>query len=120
MASAEEIGGVKVLSHKLENVTREALRDFVDQLREKHSPVAMILGAEIEGKVALIAAVSKPLVKGKGLNAGDAVKAAAQAAGGGGGGRPDLAEAGAKQVDKIDGALAAGAAVFREQLNRAL
>jgi len=116
VAAAEEIGGIKVISRKLENVSREALRDFVDQLRDSHSPVAVILGAEIDGKVALIAAVSKPLVKANGLNAGHAVKAAAQVAGGGGGGRPDMAEAGAKNVEKIEDALAAGVAVFRETL----
>lgn len=62
---AETLGGVKVIARKLEGVTREALRDFADQLRDKHSPIAIILGAEIDGKVSLIAAVSKPLVKEK-------------------------------------------------------
>jgi alanyl-tRNA synthetase len=100
----------------LQNVTREALRDYADQLREKHSPIAVVLGAEIEGKLALIAAVSKPLVKERSLHAGNAVKAAAAAAGGGGGGRPDMAEAGAREVDKLDAAVAAGAAELKRQL----
>ncbi len=117
VAAAEDVGGVKVVAQKLENVTRESLRDFADQLRDKHSPVAVVLAAEIDGKVALIAAVSKPLVKEKGLNAGHAVKAAAQIAGGGGGGRPDMAEAGARLVGRIDDAVAAGAVVFKEQLS---
>ena len=117
VTAAEDVGGVKIVAQKLENVTRESLRDFVDQLRAKHSPVAVVLAAEIDGKVALIAAVSKPLVRDRGLNAGHAVKAAAQLAGGGGGGRPDMAEAGARLVDKIDDAVAAGAAVFKEQLS---
>ena len=117
MSAAEEISGVKVVSQKLENVSREALRDFADQLRDKHSPIALILGAEIDGKVALIAAVSKPLVKEKNMNAGNVVKAAAEIAGGRGGGRPDMAEAGATLVDKIDEALAAAVALFKEQLS---
>ncbi|APZ92010.1 alanine--tRNA ligase [Fuerstiella marisgermanici] len=116
VAAAEEVGGVKIVAQKLEGVPREALRDFVDQLRDNHSPIAVLLAAEIDGKVALIAAVSKSLVKEKGMNAGAAVKAAAQVAGGGGGGRPDMAEAGAKLVDKIDEAIVAGADVFRQQL----
>ncbi|MEQ9409661.1 MAG: alanine--tRNA ligase [Fuerstiella sp.] len=116
VAAAEEVNGVKIVARKLENVPRETLRDYVDQLRDRHSPVAVILGAEVDGKVALIAATSRNLVKEKGLNAGQAVKAAAQQAGGGGGGRPDMAEAGARLVDKIDDAIAAGVAVFREQL----
>ena len=116
VAQAETIGGVKVIAKKLEGVTRESLRDFADQLRDKHSPVALILGAEIDGKVSLIAAVSKPLVKEKNLHAGNIVKAAATIAGGAGGGRPDMAEAGAKLVDKIDEAIAVGAAELKKQL----
>jgi alanyl-tRNA synthetase len=117
VAVAEEIDGVKVVAQQLENGTRESLRDYADQLRDKHSPIAVILGAEVGGKVALIAAVSKPLVRAKGLNAGQAVKAAAQTAGGGGGGRPDIAEAGAKQLDKMADAIAAGAATYKGQLS---
>lgn len=116
IADAETIGGVKVVAKKLEGISREALRDFADQLRDKHSPIALILGAEIEGKVALISAVSKPLVKEKNLHAGNVVKAAAAIAGGGGGGRPDMAEAGAKLVEKLDEAIAAGAAEMKKQL----
>jgi len=117
LASAEEMNGIRIVAQTVYNASRETLRDYVDQLRDKHSPVAVILGGEVDGKVALIAAVSKPLVKEKGLNAGNAVKAAAQAAGGGGGGRPDLAEAGARQLDKIAEAIAAGADVYRQQLS---
>ena len=115
-ASAQDVNGVKLVTKKLENVSRDALRDFVDQLRDNHGPIAVVLGAEIDGKVALIAAVSKSLVKDRKMNAGAAVKAAAQVAGGGGGGRPDMAEAGAKLVDKIEDALAAGLDVFQSQL----
>ncbi|MCR9199371.1 MAG: alanine--tRNA ligase [Planctomycetaceae bacterium] len=115
-AEAKDVGGVKLVAKKLENVSRDTLRDYVDQLRDNHSPIAVVLGAEIDGKVALIAAVTKSLVKEKKMNAGAAVKAAAQIAGGGGGGRPDMAEAGAKLVEKIDEALAAGLDVFAGQL----
>ena len=115
-AQAETISGVKVITKKLEGVSRETLRDFADQLRDKHSPIALILGAEIEGKVSLIVAVSKPLVKEKSLHAGNVVKAAATVAGGAGGGRPDMAEAGAKLVEKLDEAIAAGAAELKKQL----
>jgi alanyl-tRNA synthetase len=117
VAGAEEVSGVKLVAQQLENATRDTLRDYADQLRDKHSPIAVILAAEIGGKVALIAAVSKPLIKAKGLNAGQAVKAAAQMAGGGGGGRPDIAEAGAKQLDRISDALAAGLEAYKGQLS---
>ncbi|MGV2338363.1 MAG UNVERIFIED_CONTAM: DHHA1 domain-containing protein [Planctomycetaceae bacterium] len=113
---APVINGVRIIARSLQNVSREALRDFADQLRDKYSPVALVLGAVIDGKVALISAVSKPLVKDKNLHAGNAVKAAAAAAGGGGGGRPDLAEAGAKLIEKLEDAIAAGAAELSRQL----
>ena len=115
-AEAETISGVKVIAKKLEGVSRETLRDFADQLRDKHSPIALILGAEIEGKVSLIVAVSKPLVKEKSLHAGNVVKVAATVAGGAGGGRPDMAEAGAKLIEKLDEAIAVGAAELKKQL----
>ncbi|MCA9060444.1 MAG: alanine--tRNA ligase, partial [Planctomycetaceae bacterium] len=116
VSAAEEVSGVRVIARRIDGASREMLRDYVDQLRESHGPVAVVLGAEIEGKVALIAAVSKALVKEKNLHAGNAVKAAATTAGGGGGGRPDMAEAGARHIEKLDEAIAAGAAVFRAGL----
>ncbi|MEN9556014.1 MAG: Alanine--tRNA ligase [Planctomycetota bacterium] len=116
VANADTVSGIRIVASSLQNVSREALRDYADQLREKHSPIALILGAEIEGKVALIAAVSKPLVKDRNLHAGNVVKAAAVVAGGGGGGRPDMAEAGAKLIEKLEEAIAAGAAEIRRQL----
>ncbi len=114
---ATEVNGVKLVARRLEGATRESLRDYADQLREQFSPIALVLGAEVEGKVALIAAASRSLVKEKNLHAGKAIKAAATIAGGGGGGRPDLAEAGARLVDKLDEAIAAGAAELESQLN---
>ncbi|MFZ9092084.1 MAG: DHHA1 domain-containing protein, partial [Planctomycetaceae bacterium] len=81
--------------------------------RSLSSPSGVRKVAASEG----IAAVSKPLVKQHNLHAGKAVKAAAVIAGGGGGGRPDLAEAGARLVDKLDDAIAAGAAELYAQLN---
>jgi alanyl-tRNA synthetase len=66
--------------------------------------------------VSLIVAVSKPLVKEKNLHAGNVVKVSATVAGGAGGGRPDMAEAGAKLVDKIDEAIAAGLTELKKQL----
>ncbi len=113
--AAEVIDGVRIVAHQAEGVDREGLRDFADRLREKASPVALIVAAEVDGKVALTAAVSRELVE-RGLNAGDCVRAAAQAVGGGGGGRPDLAEAGGKDPSRIADALDAGAAVYREAL----
>lgn len=115
--NAHVVGGVRIVAHALTDVPRESLREFADQLRDHYGPMALILGAVIEGKVALIAAVSPELVREKSLSASDCVKAAARVAGGGGGGRPDLAEAGAKLTDKLPDAIAAGEAYFRSVLS---
>ncbi len=112
---AEVIDGVRIVAHRAEGVDREGLRDFADQLRDKASPVALIVAAEVDGKVALTAAVSRELID-RGLNAGECVRAAAQVVGGGGGGRPELAEAGGKDPSRIDEALEAGVAVYRATL----
>ena len=112
---AEEVDGVKIITHRAENLDRDELREFADQLREKHPTTAVLLAAEIDGKVALTAAISKSL-KDRGLNASNCVKQAAKVVGGGGGGRPDLAEAGGRFADKIDEALQAAAQCYRDQI----
>ncbi len=105
LANAEPAGSAKVLVQKLDRVDRDQLRLYVDELKAA-GPMAILLGAVIDGKLAFISAVSKELTKT--VKAGDCVKAAATVAGGGGGGRPDLAEAGGRDLEKLDEALAAG------------
>ncbi|MEZ6047879.1 MAG: alanine--tRNA ligase [Planctomycetaceae bacterium] len=116
LAQSEEVNGVKIIAHAPENADREMLREYADQLRASGKQVALLLAAEIDGKVALLAAVSKDLIK-QGVKANDCIKVAAQVTGGGGGGRPDMAEAGGRFIDKIPEALLAGAAFYKEQLS---
>ena len=115
IANAETIGGVRVIAHLAENATRDAIREMIDLIRDKAAPAAALIGAVIDGKVSLTAAVSKDLIA-KGLHAGDCVKAAAKVVGGGGGGRPDMAEAGGKDPSKLADAIKAGADYFRSKL----
>lgn len=115
IAKAETIGGVRVITHLAENVTRDAIREMIDTLRDKAAPAAILIGAVIDGKVSLTAAVTKDLIA-KGLSAGDCVKLAAKVVGGGGGGRPDMAEAGGKDPSQLADALKAGADYFRSKL----
>ena len=112
VANSEAIGGARLIVAEVKDITRDQLKEFVDRIREKAPSAAILLGLIADDKVALIAAVSKDLTS-KGLSAGDCVKAAAKIAGGGGGGRPDLAEAGGKDITKLADALAAGANYFR-------
>lgn len=118
VAKAETISGVKVIVHNAAGCPRESLKEFVDRIREKAPSVAILLGLVADDKVALISSVSKDVLVSKGINASDCVKMAAKICGGGGGGRPDMAEAGGKDPSKIEEALAAGAAYFKEKLSK--
>ena len=113
--NAEEIDGAKIITHLVTGLDRDGLREFADKLRGKAKSAAVLLGAEIDGKVALLAAVTKDVIA-KGVKAGDCVKVSAKIVGGGGGGRPDMAEAGGKNPDKLPDALLAGAEYFRSTL----
>ena len=115
VSNSEAIGGARLIVAEVKDITRDQLKEFIDRVREKAPSAAILLGLIADDKVALIAAVSKDLTT-KGLSAGDCVKAAAKIAGGGGGGRPDLAEAGGKDIAKLTEALAAGADYFRGKL----
>ncbi|WP_274655100.1 alanine--tRNA ligase [Paenibacillus humicola] len=103
-SKAKTAGGVTVLAAKVSAPTMDALRGIADELKAKLPASVIILGAAVEDKVNLVAAVSPELVK-KGFNAGKIVKEAAAACGGGGGGRPDMAQAGGKDPAKLDNAL---------------
>ena len=114
LASAETVGDTKIVAVNLKDAPREALRDYADQLRRKSPSVAIVLGTVVDGKVALIAAVSKELTRT--VKASDCVKLAARICGGGGGGRPDMAEAGARLPEKLDEAIESGATFYRDAL----
>lgn len=116
VANAEEVDGVKIITHLATGLDRDGLRELADQLRSTAKSAAVLLGAEIDGKVALLAATTKDVVK-KGAKAGDCVREAAKAVGGGGGGRPDMAEAGGKKPENIPEALEVGAGVYRNALS---
>ena len=103
VSQAVEIDGVKVLAAKIEECDPKALRDLVDQLRNKLGSAAVVLGTVKDGKVSLIAGVTKDQT-GR-IKAGELVNAVAIQVGGKGGGRPDLAQAGGTDPGKLDEAL---------------
>jgi alanyl-tRNA synthetase len=102
-AQAVEVGGIKVLAARLDGADAKALRDTVDQLKNKLGTSAIILGAAEGDKVTLIAGVSKDATDR--IKAGDLVNSVAQQVGGRGGGRPDMAQAGGNDPAALDGAL---------------
>ncbi|MBY8912834.1 alanine--tRNA ligase [Bacillus sp. YC2] len=104
LSKVKDIGGVKVLAEKVNAKDMNHLRTMVDELKAKLGSAVIILGAVQNDKVNLSAGVTKDLIE-KGLHAGKMVKQAAEVCGGGGGGRPDMAQAGGKQPEKLEEAL---------------
>lgn len=100
---AREIGGVKVLSARVDGLDRAQMRNMADELRNKWGSAVIVLAAGTEGNVAIVSAVTKNLTQK--VHAGKLAGAVAQAVGGKGGGRPDLAEAGGKDAQALPGAL---------------
>lgn len=110
--AAVEVKGAKVLAARLDGQDGKALLALVDQLKNKLGHAVILLGSEYEGKVVLVAGVTKDL-SGQ-LKAGDLMKQAAAKVGGKGGGRPDMAQGGGVDVAALDDALAL-AVPFAEQ-----
>ena len=117
MDQVQEIGGVKVLAARVDGVDMNGLRDLGDQLKEKLGEGVVVLASAVDGKVSLMATATDGAQK-KGAHAGNLIKAIAGLVGGGGGGRPGMAQAGGKNPDGIDAAIAKAAEVAAEQLGQ--
>ena len=100
----EDIKGIKFFALKFLQKDANSLREIADRIKDKNESCAVILASDLGDKVLFVAAVSKDLLE-RGVHAGNMVKEAAAIAGGGGGGRPDFAQAGGKNPEKIDEAI---------------
>ncbi len=110
----KEIKGVPVLVQKVQADSVDALRNLGDQMRDKVGGV-VVLAAVMGEKVSILTMATKDAVA-KAAHSGNIVKAVAKLCGGGGGGRPDMAQAGAKDVSKVDAALAEAPAIIEGML----
>ncbi len=105
LAEAKEIGGTTVVVQSLGSATPDEMRQLIDVLRRKRETrLAVLLASSADGKVQLVAGLSRDLVE-DGLHAGNWLKEVAPIVGGGGGGRPELASAGGKSPEQIPAAL---------------
>jgi len=116
LSHALEINGISIISAKLEGMDMDALRNTADVLKGKVSDGVIILASDYGEKVNIVAAATANAVKA-GIHAGNIVKEAAKVVGGGGGGRPDMAQAGGKDVTKIEDALKRAVEIVKDQLN---
>jgi len=103
VAGARQVNGVAVVAGRIDGLDGDALRAVADRLRDRLGSGVVCVGSVVDGKVNLVAAVTKDLTKR--YHAGKLVQEVARAVGGGGGGRPDLAQAGGKEPAKLDAAL---------------
>ncbi len=101
--AVEEINGIKVMGQVVSVDSPAALRDLADRLSDQLGSGVVVLGARSNGKALLIVKVSKDITDR--LHAGNLIKIAAAEVGGGGGGRPDMAQAGGSDPDKLDRAI---------------
>ncbi len=104
LSQAVEVQGVTVLAVQVQVEDIKALRDLSDTLKDRIGAGVIALGAAIGGKANLLVAVTKELSGS--IKAGDIIKQIAPLVGGSGGGKPELAQAGGSQPDKLDEALA--------------
>ena len=102
---AHDVKGVTVISAKIDNYTAKELRVAIDNIKSRMSSYVAVLGSASEGRVSLIAAVSKDLTDK--VKAGALVGEVAKYVGGKGGGRPDMAQAGGTDVAGLDKAISA-------------
>ncbi|UCG56860.1 MAG: alanine--tRNA ligase [Phycisphaerales bacterium] len=116
LEKSEKIGQTSVVIGRLSPTAIERGREAVDMLRKKAKSAAIILGFDDDGRATLLAGMTDDVVA-KGLKAGDIVKAIAPIVDGGGGGRPQMAQAGGKDPEKIEDALAKAAELVREKLS---
>ncbi len=111
---AIEVAGVRLATRKVAGLEKEALRNLADSLKAQIKSGVVVIASEQEGKVQVVVAVT-PDLTGR-IKAGQIVKQIAPIVGGGGGGRPDFAEAGGKQPEKIDEMLRASEQVVAQLL----
>ncbi|HEX9801671.1 MAG TPA: alanine--tRNA ligase [Gammaproteobacteria bacterium] len=114
VSQAEEVGGIKVLAARLEGADPKGLRDIVDQLKSKLGTAAVVVAAVEGDKISLVAGVTRDATDR--IKAGDMLKAVAEQVGGKGGGRPDMAQGGGSQPEKLEAALGSVSGWVRAQI----
>ena len=117
--NAADLGdGAKAVVAEVAGADTEELREIADKLRDRLGSAAVLLASAGDGKVILLSAATKDLVK-KGFHAGNLVREAAKITGGGGGGRPDMAQAGGRKPEKLPEMLEKAPGMIRAQLENA-
>lgn len=113
--SKADVNGVNLVTTKFEGMDMNTLKEVADNLRDKLVSGVVVLANIADDKLNLVVTATKDVVD-KGVHCGNIVKAIAQVAGGKGGGRPNMAQAGAPDVSKVDDALNYASEVLKSQV----
>ncbi|MGI6588928.1 MAG: alanine--tRNA ligase [Peptococcia bacterium] len=117
LAKVIKVRDVSLLVSRVEARDMETLRNMADMFRDKLSSGVVVLGTAVEGKVNFVVAATKDVTL-KGVHAGKLIKEIAKITGGGGGGKPEMAQAGGKDVAKLEEALAKASEFVENQLKK--
>ncbi|RCX13787.1 alanyl-tRNA synthetase [Anaerobacterium chartisolvens] len=115
LSKAVDVKGISVITARFDQFDMEALRNTGDMLKEKLVSGVIVLASGYGDKVSFIVSATKDAVA-RGIHSGNIVREAARVAGGGGGGRPDMAQAGGKDISKINEALQTALKIIEGQV----
>ncbi len=115
MAGVKHVGEVNLLTAQLDGMGTDELKKIADRVKTEVPASVAVMGANTDGKITFIAMASKDAVA-KGVHCGNIIKEITAAAGGRGGGKPDMAQGGGKDADKIDDALALVDEIVKSQI----
>jgi alanyl-tRNA synthetase len=115
MAGVKHIGDINLLTAQVDGISVDEMKSMADKIKAEVSNSVAVMGAETDDKITFIAMASKDAVKA-GVHCGNIIKEITAIAGGRGGGKPDMAQGGGKDADKIDDALAKVDEIVAEQI----
>lgn len=113
--SKVEVNGVNLITNKFEGMDMDTLRETADNLRDKLGSGIVVLANVVDDKINFVVTATKDVLD-KGIHSGNIVREVAKIAGGKGGGRPNMAQAGANDVSKVDQALSYASEVIKTQV----
>ncbi len=114
LSSKVMVDEIPLITYKVNDLDMNSLRNLGDEIRNRLGSGVLVLSSVLDDKISFVAMVTKDL-NALGISAGNIIKEVAKATGGSGGGRPDMAQAGGKDIDKIESALAMVAELIKAQ-----
>jgi alanyl-tRNA synthetase len=112
---ASKIGDINFIGARVDTSDMDVLSSLADALADRLGTAVIVLGASADNKALFVSKVTPDLVK-RGFHAGNIIREVAKVAGGGGGGKPDFAQAGGRDISKLDDAIAKARELIEHQI----